>query len=148
MGKIYDTINKYLTDHQYTIVFSDDEIFHLAFRGETTNLNLVIHCSEENNSFRVRYSLPWQAPVNKMIDVSFWIANMNRDDRLGAYALDSTDGEIIYHVIVPLVNGEINETIVATYIDTMYALINEDFPKLMRFLYEDKSELSTKTYRS
>lgn len=137
MGKMLETVKMALADAEVHYGEETDGLIHFGVRGDNTNLNMHIVCDEEQSLLNIRLSYPQKAPESKYARLALWMVEKNFHTALGAFSLDTTDGEIVFRITETLDENAINMSIVHACVSTAMGYCDKVYPEIIKVLFLD-----------
>ena len=140
MAKIFDTVKATLEELELRFRIEKDCMFCFGVQGENTNLDCTILCDDDQEIMIVSVSLPQKANQKSIGRMCRWITDTNYTTVLGAFSMDTNDGEIYFRVSSTLDGGAINNKIVKVALTTALSTCDSKYPEIVKTIYMEDWE--------
>lgn len=140
MAKIFDTVKATLEEMGLHFRIEKDCMFCLGIQGENTNLDCTILCDDDQEIMIVSVSLPQKANKKCIDRMCRWITDTNYTTVLGAFSMDTNDGEICFRVSNTLDGGAINKKIIEVALTTALTTCDSKYPEIVKTIYMEYGE--------
>ncbi|MCM1501318.1 MAG: YbjN domain-containing protein [Bacteroidales bacterium] len=139
MGKIFETVKTTLEELKFHYSIKNECMFNFDVHGENANFNCSIICDDDNEILFVSITLPQKATRKSINRVCRWITDTNYNTVLGAFMMDTGDGEICYRISNTLDCGAVNSDIVKASLITALNCCDTKYPEIVKTIFLEDS---------
>ena len=113
----------------------DEELFTLVMSGDDADFKIRILADEKNELLLTIGYFPVKISKSNLDKMYKVINDMNNENLLGAFVIDSRDGELSYHVTNNVDDGAVNERVVIACFFQVVNRLKNTYEDIMKAMY-------------